>query len=225
MYIFSNSLLREHASVLLRLPCRGSCAIASSDGGLKGYVGNPSISDEFELKEAVGSGTLQVVKNHPEWPRPYNGVTEVVAGNAAEDIAIYLARSEQRSCAIHSDVKMNGYLCTGAGGYLIEKLPGCDDGVVSRVEENLERLGEAGKDWFIEELCGGADLVTVAKKIIGDGLEFEVLDSIEPKTKCDCSLERLVRSLTLLPQKDVDDIIQNEEKVEAKCEFCGKIYR
>jgi molecular chaperone Hsp33 len=27
-----------------------------------------------------------------------------------------------------------------------------------------------------------------------------------------------------LPRADVDDIIKNEEKVEARCDFCGKVY-
>ena len=48
---------------------------------------------------------------------------------------------------------------------------------------------------------------------------------MSPKLKCDCSQERLVRSLTLLPQADVDDIVARGEPVEAKCEFCAKVYR
>mmetsp|Transcript_12151 Transcript_12151/g.24690 ORF Transcript_12151/g.24690 Transcript_12151/m.24690 type:complete len:371 (+) Transcript_12151:21-1133(+) len=207
-------------------PLRGSCTIASSDGGLKGYVGNPTLGDSLTLPEAVGSGTLQIVKNHPSWPRPYNGISEVVSGLPAEDVAIYLARSEQRSCAIHSDVRMNGYLCTGAGGYLVEKLPGCDSGPAAVVEANLEKLGkEMGKEWFVDELCGGRDLVSVAKSCIGEGIDLKVLDSVSPRLKCDCSQERFVRSLTLLPKADIDEIVERGEPVEAKCEFCAKVYR
>ena len=77
----------------------------------------------------------------------------------------------------------------------------------------------------MDSLVGGTDLLTVASKILGTKVSATVLDSKLPYAKCDCSLERLVRSLTLLPRDDVMDIIQKEENVEAKCEFCGKMYR
>lgn len=96
---------------------------------------------------------MQVVKNHPDWPNPYNGITAIRHGDIDRDVGIYLAESEQRSCAlaavsldrhVFSDEKLaqfsesntlnsivfsnkgtawNGILCTAAGGYLVERLP------------------------------------------------------------------------------------------------------
>jgi molecular chaperone Hsp33 len=31
--------------------------------------------------------------------------------------------------------------------------------------------------------------------------------------------------LRLLPREDVDDILKNEEQIEARCQFCGQVYR
>ena len=109
-------------------PLRGIVTISDSEGGVKGYVGNPGVG-EIPLKDAIGTGSIKIVKNHPSWPRPYNGITEIVTGDVAQDVGVYLARSEQRSCAIHAAVRVNGLLVTGAGGYLIEKLPECGEGV------------------------------------------------------------------------------------------------
>ena len=50
------------------------------------------------------------------------------------------------------------------------------------------------------------------------------LQQIFPKLKCPCTQERLMRSLKLLPIEDVNDILNNEQKLEARCEFCGKVY-
>ena len=55
---------------------------------------------QMTLEEAVGKGAVNVVKNHPDWPRPYNGITAIRHGDIDRDIGIYLAESEQRSCAL-----------------------------------------------------------------------------------------------------------------------------
>lgn len=42
----------------------------------------------------------QVVRNHPDYQRPYTGITALKTGEVAYDAASYLAESEQKSCAI-----------------------------------------------------------------------------------------------------------------------------
>jgi molecular chaperone Hsp33 len=41
---------------------------------------------EMSLPEAVGKGSVQVVKNHPDWPRPYNGITAIRHGDIDRDV-------------------------------------------------------------------------------------------------------------------------------------------
>jgi molecular chaperone Hsp33 len=41
---------------------------------------------DIDLKEAVGLGTIQVVKSHPDWPRPYTGISAVRYGDIDRDI-------------------------------------------------------------------------------------------------------------------------------------------
>lgn len=66
-------------------PLRGVLVIASGAGCVKGYVGTPMLGD-FTLPEAIGKGAVQVVKNHPDWPRPYNGITAIRHGDIDRDI-------------------------------------------------------------------------------------------------------------------------------------------
>lgn len=58
-----------------------------------------------------------------------------------------------------------------------------------------------------------------------DGLDLQPLQQIEPQLVCQCSEDRLIRSLRLLPREEVEDILVKEEQVEARCQFCGKVYR
>jgi molecular chaperone Hsp33 len=60
-------------------------AIASGTGEVRGYVGSPMLGDMY-ITEAMGKGSVQVVKNHPSWPRPYNGITAIVHGDVDRDV-------------------------------------------------------------------------------------------------------------------------------------------
>ena len=42
-----------------------------------------------------GAGVLSVVRSHPAQERPYTGLVEIRSGEIAEDLAAYLADSEQ----------------------------------------------------------------------------------------------------------------------------------
>ena len=44
---------------------------------------------DMKLTEAVGLGAVQVVKNHPDWPNPYNGITAVRYGDIDRDIGMF----------------------------------------------------------------------------------------------------------------------------------------
>jgi len=208
-------------------PLRGCMAIVNGKGEARGYVNNPSLGDDFTLKEGIGAGTVQVVKNHPDWPRPYNGITEIKHGDIDRDVGIYLAASEQRSCALAAATAFNGILCTAAGGYLVERLPDCPPETMAHMERNLAKLVEMNGD---EEalpsnlLLKGKTPLDIASVLL-DGLGMEPLGQLEPKPRCSCSQDKLLRSLALLPQEEVETILEEEGCVEARCQFCGKVYR
>jgi len=205
---------------------RGAFAIATGSGEVRGYVGNPGING-FKLQEAVGKGTVQVVKNHPEWPRPFNGITAMRHGDIDRDVGIYLAESEQRSCALAAATSISGVLCKAAGGYLVEQLPDVQPEVIRKVEQNLQQLvkKDGGRDGIPANLLlEGVTPLEIAQ-IILDGCDMQSLGHISPQMKCNCSEERLFRSIRLLPREEVEDILKEHEMIEARCHFCGKQYR
>ena len=205
-------------------PLRGICTTTNGRGECRGYVGVPGLQG-FSLEDAVGKGTVQVVKNHPDWPNPYNGITSIMKGDIDQDMGIYLAESEQRSCALAAATTINGILCTSAGGYLVEQLPGCDKESIAKVEQNLKTLVEKdGGDSLPSNLLLNGQTPMDIAGIILDGLDMQPLQQIKPSFFCGCSDERLIRSLRLLPKEDVDDLIEKQEKIEARCEFCGTVY-
>jgi len=149
-------------------------------------------------------------------------------GEIDRDVGAYLAESEQRACALAASVAGDGMLCRAAGGYTVEQLPGADEETISIIERNLKKIFDenAGNAHRVPAslLLAGKTPLDLAEMIL-EGLGCEVLETKIPKIICDCSEERLVKAMRLLPRDDVDDILKQQEKVEAKCEFCGKVYR
>ena len=146
--------------------------------------------------------------------------------SASHVLGIYLAESEQRSCALAAATSIDNILCKAAGGYLIEQLPDVDEETIAKVQANLSRLVEmdGGDSLPTNLLLNGITPLDIAQ-IILDGLDMQPLQQITPTLKCKCSEERLIRSLRLLPRAEVDDILAKEEQVEARCEFCSRVYR
>ena len=126
-----------------------------------------------------------------------------------------MAVSEQRSCALAAATTFNGILCTAAGGYLVERLPDCPDSNMSHMEKNLAKLVklDGGDALPTNLLLEGKTPFDIAE-IILDGLGMQPLDSVEPEALCECSDEKLIRSLRLLPREDVDVILRDEGKIE-----------
>ena len=48
--------------------------------------------------------------------------------------------------------------------------------------------------------------------------------STEPVYECGCSKDRFAESLMTLGKKQLEELIEEDEKAEIKCQFCNKIY-
>ena len=227
--LLSNGM-QEEQTFQLTMKCDGPVrtvvSICKGNGEVKGYVGNPGLGD-MHISEAIGRGTVQVVKNHPDWPNPYNGITAIEHGDVDRDVGIYLAESEQRSCALAASSKFNGILCIAAGGYVVEQLPFCTQETVAKVEKNLAKLIQNnGADNPVPSglLLDGQSPLDIVSTIL-EGLDMQPLQQMTPKLVCGCSAERLFRAVRLLPRDEIDKILQEQEQLEARCHFCGTVYR
>ena len=67
------------------------------------------------------AGILAVVRSNKSQDEPYTGLTEIKSGEVAEDLAGYLADSEQISSALALGVSIHrDAAIRAAGGYLIQ---------------------------------------------------------------------------------------------------------
>ena len=198
--------------------------VARADGKVKGYVGDPHVdlplksNGKLDVGGAVGStGHVTVVKDLG-LRDPYVGQTRMVSGEIAEDMAFYLTVSEQTPSLVSLGVLCEAGHVLGAGGVLIQPLPGCSEDVLQRLEALAPHL--AGVSTMVREL-GSAE--ALAAHALG-GFTYEVLQETSPAFECDCSRERIERALLSMGEGELRDMIAEQHGAQVSCHFCNKTY-
>lgn len=198
--------------------------VARADGKVKGYVGDPHVdlplksNGKLDVGGAVGStGHVTVVKDLG-LRDPYVGQTRMVSGEIAEDMAFYLTVSEQTPSLVSLGVLCEAGHVQGAGGVLIQPLPGCSEEVLQRLEALAPHL--AGVSTMVREL-GSAE--ALAAHALG-GFTYEVLQETTPAFLCDCSRERIERALLSMGEGELRDMIAEQHGAQVSCHFCNKTY-
>lgn len=220
----------EEGAVTLRVkgggPLGALTAVSDSRGNVRGYVQNPAVDvprkakGKLDVGAAVGcDGELTVIRDLG-MKEPYVGSVRLVGGEIAEDIAAYYVESEQvpTACALGVLIAPDQTV-QAAGGYLIQLLPGADEGVVSAVERGVARLGAVSA-----RLDGGMDPLGLLREVLGE-FQLEVLETAPIEYRCYCTRERVSRALISLGKGELDSLIKEQGGAELTCQFCDKVYR
>lgn len=183
--------------------------IANGRGECRGYLGDPSVVAPA-VSNAVGKGVLAVIRSSLLYStRPYTGLVPIVSGEIAEDVATYLADSEQIESALGAGVFLNSDArVEAAGGYLLQLLPGCSEESRALVARNVSRVGGAGG-----KVREGVSLEVMVDMLM-DGLEPMKGDVSSPRYFCGCGVERVRRTVALIPETEVRDLLRDFGKVE-----------
>jgi molecular chaperone Hsp33 len=201
-------------------------AISDERGRVRGMVGNPALhlppraDGKLDVGGAVGNGLLAVVRHRPGWREPYSGIVPLVSGEIAEDVAHYLAESEQIPAALALGVHVNAEgEVDAAGGFLVQALPHADPLTLSRLEAVLGELPPPTR-----LVLAGLDAEQILARVAG-GLELGERYLSRPSFWCPCDIGRVRRAVTLLGREETREMARRGEWVEVRCEFCGAEYR
>lgn len=223
-------LKQRRAALTVRIKGDGPLGVmvasATSDGNVRGFVGNPNCETEYyenghiNVGKAVGSnGTLYVVRDYGTG-EPYTGVVELVSGEIAEDITSYYANSEQipTVCALGVLLdKQDGALLL-AGGMLIQLLPGATQDICDKLEANIKKL-----ESVTTMMAKGMAPLDMCRAAL-EGFELEVLDEMPVHYYCTCSRQRVEQSFASIPDDQLRGMINSTGNVEAVCHYCNKKY-
>jgi molecular chaperone Hsp33 len=106
-----------------------------------------------------------------------------------------------------------------AGGYLVQSLPGADDTLLSDLEQRVVETLHPSK--LLRE---GATLEDLLARLLGTARR-EACQTIEPRFTCPCDFERVISAALLLGRDEIREIVEADETLEVRCEFCAELYR
>lgn len=205
-------------------PAKGLTVTADSNGNVKGFVSNPDVDlppnaqGKLNVGGALDLGVLSVIKDMG-LKEPYVGQCQLQTGEIAEDLTYYFATSEQVPSAVGLGVLVDkDGSVKQAGGFIIQLMPFTSDEVIEKLEKRISEI-----DSVTNMLERGLSPEGILEEILGE-MGLEIMDTLETRFYCDCSKEKISRALSTIRKKDLDDIINDGESIEVKCQFCNKAY-
>ncbi|SDI43167.1 molecular chaperone Hsp33 [Pseudobutyrivibrio sp. 49] len=204
-------------------PMKGITVTANSKGEVKGFpnvsvVDLPPKNGKLDVGGAIDLGIMRVIKDMG-LKEPYVGTVELQTGEIAEDLTYYYAVSEQIPSSVGLGVLMNkDNTVNCAGGFIIQLMPFTSEEVIAKLEENLQTLPSV-----TDMLSSGKTPEQMLETVLA-GLDIDFKETYEVCYKCDCSRDRVIKSLASLGKEDMDDIIADGKPVEVRCQFCNEAY-
>ena len=188
---------------------------------MRGFIDNPQADlplradGKLDVGGCVGkNGRLTVVRSMG-LKDPYSGSAQLVSGEIAEDFTAYYAFSEQQPTAIALGVKIGtDGTCVGAGGVIMQAMPGADDGAICMAEDVMSQLDNVST---LIETIGAEGIID---KFIGEVKSTEYF----PKYNCLCTREYIEKVLVSLGKDELNDIIEKQGNITVDCQFCNKKY-
>ena len=198
---------------------------ADSHGHVKGFPGNPNVdiprkyAGKLDVGAAVGRGLL-TVSYDLGLKEPYSGQVEIQTGEVAEDLAYYFTVSEQLPSAVGLGVMVDtDSSVKHAGGFIVQLLPDAPEDVIELLEKKLANLEPVTT--MMEQGMTPEEMLLH----IFEGVDIEFTERHDVKFYCDCSKEKVKRALAAISDKDLQDIVNDDEDIEIKCFFCNTAYK
>lgn len=230
------SLLKADGRLIVQAQGAGPVTLLAAehrDGGLRGYArlaqgATDTLASANRLAPAslLGAGSLVLTLDMGEDAAPYQGVVPLEGDTLAECAENYFRVSEQTDTCIRLAV---GEIVQGdrpsnwrAGGLLMQRLAG-----------DAAR-GDTGEDWnrasLLFDTLSDEELVDPA--LAADRLLYRLFHQErarmgEPtrlKDRCSCREERLTTVMKQFPPEELQELVEPDGFLHARCQFCARTY-
>jgi len=226
--LLATSLKGEKDRLALRIECsgpiKGLVAEGNAAGEVRGYLRQTPIPVEkplesFDLAPFFGAGFLSISTQLESASQPFTGTVMLEHGNLALDLSHYFQTSEQTPTAIALSIQFDrAGLPAGAGGLLLQAMPGVEPVLLEELEEGLAGLPSLGR-YFAE---GGGSEALLAKQF--GVLRPEIFAGTPVRFACPCSREEIAARLRSLPENDLNELRSGPSPLEVCCHYCNTAY-
>nr|WP_321305211.1 Hsp33 family molecular chaperone HslO [uncultured Sphaerochaeta sp.] len=224
-----SSTVKGNDRIQLTIECGGPIAgvyvEAWAAGAVRGYLKHNPIPltkplESLDLNELYGPGFISVSKLLEGHKAPFTGQTMMAYGDLAKDLALYFQQSEQTPTLFSLSIHFNkeGQV-TGSGALFLQAMPGCEEHVLEKLQEQAYALPSIGKKLaegmsikeYVEEQFGSYDLRHLARQPLG--------------FSCPCSREQYQTYLKQLDKAEQQDILEHGPfPLELVCVNCNTHY-
>lgn len=221
--------LKGEQSVMVRVlgdgPLGPMIAESAADGSLRGYVTNPQVdlpptpSRKLNVGDAVGRRGTFYVTRALGLREPYHSSVPLVTGEIGDDLAAFLASSEQVPSVVAVGVLVgphDGVLA--AAGLMLQVMPGAPAAIPAYLEERAKVLPTVTQ--MVSEGASPDEMLQIA---LGD-LPLAVLERRPVRFACRCSPQKVANVIVALGRAEADRLLQEEGRIEVLCRFCGEQY-
>lgn len=223
------ALLKPGQRVALKFegngPMRKMIIEADSDGAVRGCAANPTAEAEviegcWNVPGVLGrAGFLTVSKDLGVGGAPYHGMVQLHSSEIGDDLAHYLADSEQIPSAVGlgATVGVSGRISL-CGGFLVQALPRVKDGQIEDIMTRISALPP------ITDMLRSGGPALILETLFGRS-PYTLLETSDIFFRCGCHREKVKRALLTLGRDELSDMGQKENGAEVTCEFCRKSYQ
>ncbi|MFM1533917.1 Hsp33 family molecular chaperone HslO [Helcococcus ovis] len=200
-------------------------AVSNTKGEVKVTATNPEADapskypGKLDVSAFVGKdGNLAVIRDYG-LKEPYTGLSNIVTGEIAEDIANYYFYSEQTPSIVSLGVLVDTDLSIrAAGGIFVQVLPGIKDEELTILEKIASNLDPVSK-----MIDNGLTPEEILEKYFSE-IKPEIIEKQKLTYKCDCSRERIEKGLISIGKKDLQHLLDEDGQAEVICDFCKTKY-
>ncbi|MEI8399926.1 MAG: Hsp33 family molecular chaperone HslO [Alcaligenaceae bacterium] len=222
---FDGSLLLQlqgdGAIALMVVECRADLSIRATVKMRERAL--PTANDLQSMLNPGGTAKFIVVLDPPKntpGRQAYQGIVPLEGNSVAQALEQYMLRSEQ----LHTRIWLaaDSLHCSGL---LIQRLPlqgGAQQTELDTADESWARAQHLAQTLTPTEMLS-IDQDTLLHRLFWQETLL-VFESQSITWKCSCTQERVADMLRMLGKAEVDEILQEQGKVEVACEFCGLPY-
>ena len=191
--------------------------------GARGYARNGAADvplnarGKFDVARVVGKGHLQLTRSY-EVGQPYSGVVPLASGEIGDDVAAYLANSQQIPSVVALGVLADPSGIRASGGVIAQIMPGADEATIAVLEANAAAMPPV-----TTQIVDGAGPDELLRAVAGD-LELKIFEGFSARFECRCTRAKVETALLGLGKDELAKMAREQPHTEATCDFCGERY-
>jgi len=169
---------------------------------------------EVDYSNAFLEGKMVLIINQHKKTQAYQSVVPIRSTSMSENLTHYFAQSEQVASQVWLAANDDR-----AAGMLLQLMPGQDTQQREEFWEYAVMLGQTLSD---DELLT-LDNSTILHRLYHE-TELRLYSARSVSFQCRCNPEKMKQVLTVLGEKDVQQLLEEKGHVDVRCDFCNQQY-